>query len=398
MGLVFETAAALTNIILIQKAPNERKTRMVRVRDDFNAGKDGLPAYVNTNASVQNKLDGNSWVAYTETEYRLKRRVEEQGVQLRKWDVKINRGILTGYNEAFIIDQAKRDELVAADPKSAEIIRPILRGRDVRAWVPSWDNWYLIGTFPALKLDIDDYPAIRDYLGEIQERLEPKPRKHVGKWNGRKSGSYRWFETQDSIAYHADFDKPKIIYPNMTNSLPFAYDRTEHWLTNQKCFIISGKSLGYLTAIFNSPLYRFCFKDVYPELMGNTYELSKVFFEKVPIKKPDPATEWIFERLADCIIKAKRSEDHKMAGLFFQYLVNGLVYELYFGSAFKKAGIQLLTLLNDDNLPELPEGKAGLKKLVQVFEHLHDKQHSIRIGLFKLDTVREVRIIEGKEK
>jgi hypothetical protein len=124
----------------------------------------------------------------------------------------------------------------------------------------------------------------------------------------------------------------------------------------------------------------------------------QVFFEKVPIKKPDPATEWIFERLADCIIKAKRSEDHKMAGLFFQYLVNGLVYELYFGSAFKKAGIQLLTLLNDDNLPELPEGKAGLKKLVQVFEHLHDKQHSIRIGLFKLDTVREVRIIEGKEK
>jgi hypothetical protein len=184
----------------------------------------------------------------------------------------------------------------------------------------------------------------------------------------------------------------------MTSSLPFTYDRKDGYFCNDKAFILTGDHLPYLVSTFNSPLFRFCFKDNFPELLGNSFEVRKTFFEKIPIKKPDPATEWVFERLADYIVRAKKSEDHKMAGLFFQYLVNGLVYELYFGSAFKKVGIQLLTLLNDDNLPELPEGEAGLKKLVKTYGHLHDKQHSIRIGLFKLDTVREVRIIEGKEK
>jgi hypothetical protein len=268
-----------------------------------------------------------------------------------------------------------------------------LRGRDVRAWVPSWDGLYLINTHNGIKAkDVppinvaEEYPAIYAWLESYQPKI-----------SNRFDQGDHWSNLRN-LAYLEEFDKPKIIYPEITNSLPFVFDRYDGFATNNKCFIVTGNHLSYLTSIFNSPLFRFFFKDNFPELLGNSFETRSVFFEKIPIKKPDPTTEWVFERLADYIIRAKRSKEHKMAGLFFQQLVNGLVYELYFGSAFEKAGIQLLTLLNDDNLPELPEGEVGLKNLVQVFEHLHDKQHSIRIGLFKLDTVREVRIIEGKEK
>ena len=201
-----------------------------------------------------------------------------------------------------------------------------------------------------------------------------------------------------NLAYLDEFDQPKIIYPNMRNSLPFAYDVQNHWLTNQKCYIITGPHLPYLASILNSSTFRFCFKDNFPELLGNTYELSKVFFEKIPIKRPDPATEWIFNRLADYILRGKTDEAAPTAALFFQQLVNGVVYELYFADALSKAGIQFMCSLTEKNLPVLAEGEAGLATLKSVYATFHDQRHPLRIGLSRLDTVREVRIIEGKDK
>lgn len=399
MAQMFESATTYTNILILQKATNERETRMVRVRDDFDADKTPLADYVDANASVQTRLDENSWVAYTQTEYDLKRRVEKQGVPLKDettWKIEINYGIKTGYNEAFIIDQAKRDELVAADAKSAEIIRPVLRGRDIRAWVPAWKGLHLIGTFPALNLDIDHYPAIRDYLEPMKMRLEPKPLNHSGRWQGRKSGSYRWFETQDSIGYYKDFDKPKILYPDITQSMSFTYDKSTNYYANNLIYLLTGSSLSYIVAVFNSPLFRYIFRSNFPEVLGNSARLQTPGFWKIPIKPPVPEQEWLFERLADYIIFAKKTEGLGAMALFFQQLVNGLVYELYFEAELRKAGITLLPLLTEDVMPELSDGGEA-SVIESAYKKLHDPSHPVRVGLFKLDTVREVRIIEGKE-
>jgi type I restriction-modification system DNA methylase subunit len=393
MAQMFESATTYTNILLLQKAKNEKETRMVRVRNDFDAEKTPLASYVNANASVQTRLDGNSWVAYTQTEYDLKRRVEKQGKALKDksvWKIEINYGIKTGYNEAFIIDQAKRDELVAADAKGAEIIRPILRGRDIRAWVPSWEGWYLINTHNGIKaknippVDVEnDYPAIYAWF-KIHEKQMAKRYDKGDHWSNLRN-----------LAYLEEFDQPKIMYPNMTNSLPFIYDKEDHYFCNDKAFIITGENLAYLSSIFNSPLFRFFFKDNFPELLGNSYEVRATFFEKIPIKPPVPEQEWLFERLADYIITAKNTEGLGAAALFFQQLVNGLVYELYFEGELRKAGIILLPLLTEGVVPELPEsGEAAV--IESVYKTLHDPSHPVRVGLFKLDTVREVRIIEGK--
>ena len=395
MAQMFESATTYTNILILQKGKNERETRMVRVKDDFDAGKEILPDYVAANASLQDALGGDSWVAYTETEYRLKRRVEtaDRVLPLKDWDIQINYGIKTGYNDAFIIPKSKRDELVKSDPNSAEIIRPILRGRDVRPWVPAWEEWYLINTHNGIKaknippIDVEnDYPAIFEWF-----------KSHEKKMAKRYDKGDHWTNLRN-LAYLEEFDRPKLLYPDITNSMPFMLDMSGTYVANNLVYMMTGEHLEYLCCIFNSTLFRGVFKNSFPEVMGNSSRLQTEFFDKIKIKQPDPATEWVFDRLADYILRAKTEDAAPAAGLFFQQLVNGLVYELYFAEALGKQGIRFMPLLTEDVLPELAEGEAGLATLQKVYATLHDKRHPVRIGLFKLDTVREVRVIEGKDK
>ncbi|MCB5004052.1 type II restriction endonuclease [Streptococcus mutans] len=228
----------------------------------------------------------DSWIILSPIEQSIKHKIESVGTPLKDWNIRINRGILTGYNEAFIIDKAKRNELIEQDPKSAEIIRPILRGRDIKHYSYEFADLYLICTFPSKHYNIDKYPAIRDYLLTFDKRkLEQSGAKAIDGIignNARKKTNNQWFETQDSIAYWDDFSKPKIIYPNMTKYLPFYLD-IEGFMVNQKCFIMIGEKLNYLTSFLNSNVFKVCFKDYFPELQGGTKELSKIFFERIPV-------------------------------------------------------------------------------------------------------------------
>ena len=106
---------------------------------------------------MENRFDNSaSWVILSPIEQSIKRKIEAVGTLLKDWNVKIYRGILTGYNDAFIIDGAKKDELIAADPKSAEIIRPILRGRDIKRYSYEFADLYIIATFPSKDLSSQD--------------------------------------------------------------------------------------------------------------------------------------------------------------------------------------------------------------------------------------------------
>lgn len=298
MGQMFDSATTYTNILLLTKKSPSENLFLCRVKNDYKL-QIPLEEYVLNNiVEVENPI-GNSWVVYDKNEYALIKRIESQGVALKDWDLQINRGILTGFNEAFIIDTETRNRLVDEDPKSDEIIKPILRGEDVKAYVPEWAGKWIIGTFPSLKINIDDFPAIKKYLLNFKERIEPKPKTFEGKWLGRKPGAYKWFETQDSISYYQEFLKPKIIYPNMTKYLPFVYDKGSFFI-NDKGFIMSGEYLSYLTLFFNSSLFRFCFKDKFPELLGETRELRKVFFETIAVKTIEDET-WFTEKLENVI-------------------------------------------------------------------------------------------------
>ncbi len=235
----------------------------------------------------------DSWVILSPIEQSIKRKIEAVGTPLKDWNINIYRGVLTGYNDAFIINTEKRDEILSncqtedERTRTAELIRPILRGRDIKRYGYNWAGLYLIATFPSRHYDIEKYPAVKKkyLLGFGMERLEQTGKSYIvngEKIKARKKTNNKWFETQDSISYWEDFSKPKIMYPNMTKYIPFYFDE-KNFLQNDKSFMITGKHIAYLTAFLNSSIFKFCFLDKFPELQGGTRELRKIFFDKIPV-------------------------------------------------------------------------------------------------------------------
>ena len=180
MGQMFDSATTYTNILLLTKQRPSETIFLCRVKNDYKL-QVALEDYVIKNiVEIENPI-GNSWVAYDKNEYKLIKRIEGQGIPLKDWDIEINYGIKTGFNEAFIIDTETRDRLVKEDPKSAEIIKPILRGEDVKAYVPKWDGKWLISAHNGVKakgiapIDVErDYMAVYKWLFQFKPQLEKR--------------------------------------------------------------------------------------------------------------------------------------------------------------------------------------------------------------------------------
>ena len=327
---IFESATVDTNILLFAKAANEHKTWCAVTNKQNKDSVKNLSVFVQQSGAVCEFANSDSWVILSPIEQSIKRKIEAVGTPLKDWDINIYRGVLTGYNEAFIISTEKRKEILAncqsedERKRTAELIRPILRGRDIKRYGYNWAGLYLIATFPSRHYDIEQYPAVKEYLLSFGiERLEQTGKEHNvngEKIKARKKTSNKWFETQDSISYWEDFSKPKIIYPNMTKYMPFVYDEA-NFLTNQKCFIITGQNMAYLNAFLNSSLFKYCFRNSFPELQGGTRELSKIFFDKIPVKLVSLEQNEIFRKIVNSVQSDYTIEQTKY--------IDTLLFDLY---------------------------------------------------------------------
>lgn len=315
MTLVFDSATTLTNVMLLTNVGRAKTVAMCRIGDDYTVDTP-LNSYFKSRAADVQHPEGNSWVAYDKKEYKLIQKIECQGVPIENWRIVINYGIKTGLNDAYIVDESTKNLLIQEDRSSEGLLRPILRGEDIRAYVPRFNRQWIVFIpwhFPlhedpniagpskeAEKLFLEKFPAVYRHLESYKKQLSGRNKAETGI-------RYEWYALQRWGAnYYRDFDKPKIIYPNMTNALPFAYDENTGYLCNDKAFIMTGEKLKYLVAILNSALFKFAFKERFPELLGDTREVRKVFFEKIPIKKPESdRTERVFEMLVNKILRKK---------------------------------------------------------------------------------------------
>ena len=271
---VFEDATVDPQILLLSKEPYSGKTFACTCKQTSD-----IALFIEGNKK-ETTFGEDAWTIPDESSAIFEKM--NNGIALKDLPITINYGIKTGFNDAFFIDGATRSRLIAEDPKSAELIKPLLRGRDIQAWVPDLVDQYLIGTLPALQLEVDNYPAIKKHLLSFGiERLEQS-----GAKGARKKTPNKWFETQDTISYYKEFSKPKIMYPNMTKYLPFIYDETGYF-GNDKTFIITSQddsfSLKSLVAILNSKLAKLWIRRHCPELGEDRREIRKVYFENFPI-------------------------------------------------------------------------------------------------------------------
>ncbi len=316
---VFESATVDTNILLFEKGANAHKTLCAVTNKQNKDSLKQLSVFVQQQGSYCDFSGGDSWVILSPIEQSIKRKIEAVGIPLKDWDINIYRGVLTGYNEAFIISSEKRDEILSnckseeEKKRTDELIRPILRGRDIKRYGYEWANLWLINTHNGVKgriprIRIEDYPAVKAHLDMYWDKIKDRADQGDTPYNLR------------NCAYLEDFYQPKIVYPNMTKYMPFCLD-DEGFLTNQKCFIITGEKIAFLTAFLNSSIFKYCFRDSFPELQGGTRELSKIFFDNIPVLKVSKEQERIF-KAAILDIQSNYTETKARA-------IDRLVFEAY---------------------------------------------------------------------
>ena len=295
---VFESATVDTNILLLQKAPNQHKLRAVSLDE---AGLQNMSDYIRQNSvSIDYQL-GDSWIILSEIEQSIKRKIESNGTPLRDWNITINYGIKTGLNEAFIISKEKRAELIASDPKSAEIIRPILRGRDIERFHVDFQNLYLINTHNGYvsdngttvdAIDINKYPSVKDWLDNGAWNTKPEKGTNIERLTKRTDSGTTPYNLR-SLAYMDDFSKPKIVWAetmrirkNKTEKFPrFSYI-DDPFFVDKTCFFATGEDLDYCLSILNSSVGRYQFSQIVPMMDNGGYSMQKIFIERFIIALP----------------------------------------------------------------------------------------------------------------
>ena len=335
---IFENTIVDTNILLLREGSDDMANPVIAAVDmDQLDAKDFPPdaGPVGTNAPGRRETVEHP----VPLEQRVMDKMQAIGTPLQDWDVRINRGITTGCNDAFIIDDATRRALVAEDAKCAEIIKPVLRGRDIQRYQAEWAGLWLIATFPSLQLDIEDYPAVKEYLLFFgKDRLEQSGKTLADGGKSRKRTPHSWFELQDATAYHEDFAKEKLIWIELVENGRFAYDDSGIY-SEATSFIMTGTDVKYLCAVLNGTLIRWYLRQVAPTSGMGTLRWKKVYVETIPIPKLPAAEQRPFIRLVDGILAAKAADPSADTSAP-EAEIDRLVYGLYGLTAEETAAVE----------------------------------------------------------
>ncbi|MGQ3328069.1 Eco57I restriction-modification methylase domain-containing protein [Halorubrum sp. FL23] len=240
-----------------------------------------LQDYVRENTSTlpEKNLSGAEWKLRSAEINSLLDKLEDLEPLGEYLTEEINRGVVTGLNDAFIISEEKKQELISKDQKSKEIIKPIISGSEIRRYYNEEVNEYLI--FSRRGIEINEYPEIKRYLNQYKDRLKPEPPSNSGSWDGRKPGDYKWYEIQDTVDYWEDFESNKIIYPEVSKDVRFTIDDTKIY-PNKTAFLISDDDY-HLLSILNSNVCKLYLHEVSSRMRGGYYMNSKIYVQQIPI-------------------------------------------------------------------------------------------------------------------
>jgi hypothetical protein len=279
---VFQTATTYPCILLMGKDSPGATLQVTQVRSlDFKT----LDEYVQEHRYPvsQSALEDEGWSLTDSRTQALLTRLRTLGVPLGEYvDGRIYRGILTGLNEAFVIDAATRARLISEDPGSAELIKPFLAGRDVKRYAPPVSERYLI--FARRGVDIKKYPAIEQHLRRFKEQLIPRPKDwEEGAWKGRKPGPYQWYEIQDTVAYYADFENTKILLPDISTRGNFTLDEAGGMYSANTTYIICSSD-HYLLGLLNSSLMDFYYRNLAAVYRGGYLRFFSQYMIQLPIR------------------------------------------------------------------------------------------------------------------
>ncbi|EOA5004824.1 class I SAM-dependent DNA methyltransferase [Campylobacter coli] len=336
---VFDSATVDTSILCFEKSKSkDNKFKYLALSNEilktcaYNIG-----LYKDFAEFSQNSLSKESFTFSDENTSALKAKIERIGTPLKEWQgLNIYRGILTGYNEAFIITTEKRNEILAnckdeaEKERTAKLIRKMLRGRDIKRYSYEWAGLWVINTHNGYKnqngekveaINIKHYPSLKKHFDEFYPQLEKRADKGLAPYNLR------------NCAYIEEFEREKIVYSEIVRKPQFYLDTKLNFYAEATSFILTGENLKYLIAFLNNDFVAFIFKTFYAggNLGENGFRYKKAFLEKLPIPKINSKNQKLADELinlVDEILKAK--EQNKNANTQeLENKINSLVYKLY---------------------------------------------------------------------
>ena len=366
---IFKTATVEANIIFTKREEFVNDLLAVVVNKDYKIDS-SIRQYFNENKIHIDELPEEGWVILTKPDFLIKKQISSKGKQLKNWEqIEFYRGFLTGFNDAFFIDEKKRAELIKKDNSSREIIKPLLRGREIKKYSYTFNDNYVIFSHNGLKENkkkgIEEIPRInvvKDYK-EIYKHLQlykdidsPLAKENKdGTWQtlvDRADQGEHWTNLRD-CAYQPLFEKPKLIWLAITDKPAFAYDES-HYVT-APAYFLSGSSLKYLLCVLNSRCMEWYLDKVSSSTGQGTNQWSKIFVEQLPIPIiEDESKLQKFEVLADYLTFLCQensqvvSSNISNAAIFtiMELLANMMVYELYFEEHMKELDIDVLKYID----------------------------------------------------
>ena len=317
---IFDAATVETNILIAKKESYTQNTLacIISNTDDLNK----LSVLVQQQAVEYNFAENDSWIILSAIEQSIKRKIEAVGTPLKDWDIRINYGIKTGFNETFVITTDKRNEILAncqtedERTRTAELIRPILRGRDIKRYSYDWANLWLINTHNGIKgkiprIQIENYPAIKAHLDQYWEKISTRADKGDTPYNLR------------NCAYMEDFSKPKIVWGEISDKSKFAFDFLGEYIPEATTFYLNGEYIEYLLTALNSSVSEWLFSKTGTTTGVGTIRWKKYTIEQLIVAKPN------YEQQKEHLAAFENLKAGKMSISDFKDFSNKLMYKIY---------------------------------------------------------------------
>ncbi len=394
--VIFPAAVVFVNILLFTRDDNNNVLRGVKAQKDFQIGKTPLNDYVLQNSVLLTNLNQDNWAVVEKQDFEITNCIDKVGTPLKNWNVQFFAGIKTAMNPAFHIDAITKLKLEEEDKNNSQIIKPLLRGKDIKRWAYHFDNLYLINShngirekgIPSVNVK-KDYPAIYQHLLQYYDKDSPKAIKNPdGTYQtlkDRADQGEHWTNLRN-CAFLEEFEKEKIIWIEISDRANYCLDTEGRFLTNSAYFL-TGENLKYLLAVLNSRLMDFYFFQKTAQIAGGRKRYTKQYVELLPIPKlTDKALIQKFETIVDYIIylndesklpALKHTPNIRLA-LNIENVLNMMVFELYFEQHMKENDLDVLQFIKPKPFVDIFKDEGKERVILDFYYWLQTPDNPIR--------------------
>lgn len=389
---IFEGTTVFVNILVFENNKNQHTLLACLIPTTYKVEHGNLTEFFEINKQVIRPVGENTW-SISNTQH-INEQIEKIGKPLSKWkEIEFFRGITSGLNEAFHIEENTKNILIQQDSKNSEIIKPLLRGKDIKRYGYDFENWYIINTHNGVReeglkrIDVKkNYPFIYEHLKQWQSQLEE-----------RLDKGEHWTNLRN-CAFLLEFEKPKIVWIEISDRANFTYDDKGMYLTNSAYFLTcktDKASLKYLLAILNSKVADFYFSQKTARIAGGRMRYTKQYVEQIPVPEISFEEQKPFIELVNFILFLKKQQltdsTDRIMSFFFEHVIDVAVAELYFKEQLYKDKFEIIKYLL--NLPN-SEDILSLDKIQGIYKELNNPAHPVRYAISFLKNYEPMKTIE----